>query len=153
VLEELEKVLEQEKISQTSLIYLTIQGVLVYDLHRGGLVFSEAEEDFLVAGEPIDVDKFLEYNAADVIQPSGPSHIHEQLTHHVLDDILSYLPDEAVAVLPQGMCVMFFWLLSFCSSVTNSSNKLFFKCVNHGGMKLERSHHCSGKCCYSVANG
>ena len=107
VLEELEKVLEQEKISQTSLIYLTIQGVLVYDLHRGGLVFSETEEDFLVAGEPIDVDKFLEYNAVDVIQPSGPSHIHEQLTHHVLDDILSYLPDEAVAVLPQGMCVMF----------------------------------------------
>lgn len=125
VLEELEKVLDQEKISQTSLIYLTIQGVLVYDLHRGGLVFSETEEDFLVAGEPIDVDKFLEYNAVDVIQPSGPSHIHEQLTHHVLDDILSYLPDEAVAVLPQGMCVTCLQLLSFCNSVTKSSNKQF----------------------------
>jgi hypothetical protein len=106
VLKELEKVLDQEKMPQTSLIYLTIQGILVYDLHRGGLIFSETEEDYLVSGEPIDVDKFLEYNAVDVIQPSGPSHIHEQLTHHVLDDILSYLPDEAVAILPQGMCVM-----------------------------------------------
>lgn len=102
VLVALEQFLDREKMPHTSLIYLSIQGVLVYDLHRGGLIFSEAEEDFLVSGEDIDVDAFLQHHAVD-IQSKEPSHIHEQLTHHVLDDILSYLPDEAVAVLPQGM--------------------------------------------------
>jgi hypothetical protein len=103
LLDALEQLLDREKLSQTSLIYLTIQGVLVYDLNRGGLVFSEAEEDYLVSGEDIDVDAFLQYNAVDAVQSTGPSHIHEELTHHVLEDILSYLPDEAAAVLPQGM--------------------------------------------------
>lgn len=104
VLYRLEQLLDREKLSQTSLIYLTIQGVLVFDLNRGGLVLSEAEEDFLVSGEEIDVDAFLQYNAVETVQSTGPSHIHEELTHHVLDEVLSYLPDEAAAVLPQGMC-------------------------------------------------
>ena len=105
VVDALEQLMEREKLSQTSLVYLTIQGVLVYDLNRGGLVFSETEEDFLVSGEDIDVDAFLQYNAVDTIQSTEPSYIHEQLNHHVLYDILSYLPDEAVAVLPQGVCL------------------------------------------------
>ena len=104
VVDALEQLLDREKLSQTSLVYLTIQGVLVYDLNRGGLVFSEAEEDFLVSGEDIDMDAFLQYNAVDTVQSTGPSHIHEELNHHVLYDILSFLPDEAAAVLPQGMC-------------------------------------------------
>jgi len=101
VVDALEQLLDREKLSQTSLVYLTIQGVLVYDLNRGGLVFSEAEEDFLVSGEDIDMDAFLQYNAVDTVQSTGPSHIHEEMNHHVLYDILSFLPDEAAAVLPQ----------------------------------------------------
>lgn len=103
VVDALEQLLEREKLSQASLIYLTIQGVLVYDLNRGGLVFSETEEDFLISGEDIDVDAFLQYNAVDTVQSTEPSYIHEHLNHHILYDILSYLPDEASVVLPQGM--------------------------------------------------
>ena len=55
------------------------------------------------------MDAFLQYNAVDTVQSTGPSHIHEELNHHVLYDILSFLPDEAAAVLPQGMC--------FCDAV------------------------------------
>ena len=99
----LEQLFDREKLSQTSLIYLTIQGVLVYDLNRGGLVISGAEEDFLETGEELNVEAFLKYNTVDAVQSSEPSYIHEELNHHVLYDILSYLPDEAAAVLPQGM--------------------------------------------------
>ena len=105
VVDALEQLFDREKLSQTSLVYLTIQGVLVYDLNRGGLVFSETEEDFLVSGEDIDVDAFLQYNAVDTNQSTEPSFVHEQLNHHILYDILSFLPDEGAGTLPQGMCL------------------------------------------------
>ncbi|KAL7473481.1 hypothetical protein ACHAXS_014120 [Conticribra weissflogii] len=99
VINALEKILVDENISQTSLVYLAIQGVLIYDRHRGGLLTSSYLEGFLLHGEDIDENAFI--CAKEPAQSQEALQIHEQLTHHVLDEILSYLDDEAAGTLPQ----------------------------------------------------
>ena len=94
----LREILDKENLPATSLIYLTIQGVLVYDRNRGGLIFSEKEERFLLFGDAI------EYSPDDDVEneeDGEPLHIHEQLNHHLLDEILSYCDDESSSTLPQ----------------------------------------------------
>ncbi|KAL3806988.1 hypothetical protein ACHAXA_007621 [Cyclostephanos tholiformis] len=101
----------------TSIVYLTIRGVLIYDRNRGGLVVTEQQERFLLFGDPIeDVvmssstggnnnrakrlcedDDDYDYSAME----RSTQRIHERLTHHVLDEILSYSDVACVAVLPQ----------------------------------------------------
>ncbi|KAL7536564.1 hypothetical protein ACHAWF_005497 [Thalassiosira exigua] len=92
-------VLHKELLSTSSLVYLTIQGVLIYDRNRGGIVCSGNEEGFLLFAGPID-DIVAVNDDADN-DHSEPLHIHEELTHHLLDEILSYCGDETAATLPQ----------------------------------------------------
>ena len=101
----LQNILEEEKILPTSIVYITIQGILVYDRNRRGLVFTEKEERFLLYGNAIELtaeeeEMYLRDNDEDQTG-NQPIHIHEQLTHHLLDEILSYCEDAAVSVLPQ----------------------------------------------------
>ena len=106
----LQQLLDKEKVAPTSIVYLTIQGILIYDRNRGGLVFSDKEEHFLLYGKTIELTAEEEMRLdEDTTDAQGdedqPMHIHEQLTHHLLDEILSYCNDECVAVLPK-VCKM-----------------------------------------------
>ncbi|KAL9180560.1 hypothetical protein ACHAXT_011013 [Thalassiosira profunda] len=97
VLEGLERMLENEKLDSTSLVYLAIQGVVIYDRYRGGPVSTDSEERFLLFGNEIE-DAIPEAVDAGGDQPMK---IHEQLGHHLLDEILSYCDDESTGILPQ----------------------------------------------------
>jgi len=109
----LRRVLDQRDLTATSIVYLAIRGVLIYDRNRGGLVVTDDQERFLLFGDPIADD-------AVVVVPGGGNNahlggcygvgdganvgsvpIHERLTHHVLDEILSYSDDVCAAVLPR----------------------------------------------------
>jgi len=96
----LDKVLRREKLSSTSVVYLTIQGVLVYDRNRGGVIYTENEERFLLFGDAIN-DSVVDENTFPTNHMEGPMHIHEQLTHHLLDEILSFCEDESAGMLPR----------------------------------------------------
>jgi len=107
----LQTILDTEKLPIASIVYLTIQGILIYDRHRGGLVLSPEEERFLLFGDAIlddDVD-VVDSNAIDESYEghrrhlphdnNEPMHVHEQMTHHLLDEIFSYADDGGPAVL------------------------------------------------------
>jgi len=96
----LEQILDKDKLPPASIVYLAIQGVLIYDRHRGGLVFTENEEQFLLFGHIID-DSSADENMHLDHDSERSSSIHEQLTHHLLDEVLSYCKDESTAILPQ----------------------------------------------------
>ena len=96
----LRSTLEEGKVPNISLVYLTIQGVLIYDRYRGGLTFTENEERYLLFGDAI-VDDVSDANLDIDEGQREPMRLHEQLTHNLLDEILSYCDDEAAAILPQ----------------------------------------------------
>jgi len=105
----LHQFLTKEKIQPTSIVYLTIQGILIYDRHRNnGLVVSDKEEHFLLYGTVIELsaeeeahlDKQMDATH-ETAEQHGPMIIHQELTHHLLDEILSYCDDKCVATLPQ----------------------------------------------------
>jgi hypothetical protein len=85
--------LDEEGLSISSIVYLTIYGVLIYDRYRGGLVVTKDQEQFLLYGSPI----------VDITTPEnvGSVRIHERLTHHILDEILSFSDVACTAILPQ----------------------------------------------------
>lgn len=104
----LHQLLTKEKIQPTSIVYLTIQGILIYDRHRtNGLVVSDKEEQFLLYGTIIELSIEEEMHLDQLMieeqqqQQQGPMIIHQELTHHLLDEILSYCDDKCVATLPQ----------------------------------------------------
>mmetsp|Transcript_653 Transcript_653/g.1411 ORF Transcript_653/g.1411 Transcript_653/m.1411 type:complete len:1041 (-) Transcript_653:48-3170(-) len=100
--EVLQHMFKKEKLPTTSLVYLTVQGVLIYDRYREGLVVSEKEERFLLFGDAVDDVSPGEDIHNDVIEEqTEPMRIHQILTHHLLDEILSYCGDEGAAILPQ----------------------------------------------------
>mmetsp|Transcript_764 Transcript_764/g.1612 ORF Transcript_764/g.1612 Transcript_764/m.1612 type:complete len:1067 (-) Transcript_764:95-3295(-) len=124
----LQQILDREKLPPTSVVYLSIQGVLIYDRHREGLVISSKEERFLLFGDAIDVSADENLDEADEDQKE-PMHIHEQLTSHLLDEILSYAGDEATAVLPR-VCV------SWRDEVGTRSPQLWKMLLNRHGWPL-----------------
>ncbi|KAL3767372.1 hypothetical protein ACHAW5_003799 [Stephanodiscus triporus] len=91
----------------TSVVYLAIDGILIYDRNRGGLVVTENQERFLLFGDPIPDVAFggnnprLGHDDDGLGANEGSTRIHERLTHHVLEHILSYSDDACAAVLPQ----------------------------------------------------
>jgi hypothetical protein len=98
LLQTFQQLLDDEQLSPVNLIYVSIQGVLIYDAHRGGLLHSDATERYLLYGEAFDADFGKPaVNENDDLYKC----LHEQLTHHILDDILSFLNDESTGVLPQ----------------------------------------------------
>jgi len=105
----LHQLLTKEKIQPTSIVYLTIQGILIYDRHRtNGLVVSDKEEQFLLYGtiielsaeEEMHLDQQMDEEQQQQLN-AGPMIIHQELTHHLLDEILSYCDDKCVSTLPQ----------------------------------------------------
>jgi hypothetical protein len=102
LLEILQQILDDESLSPTMVVYLTIQGVLVYDSFRGGLIISDAEERYLLSGDDFEMNEIAIYQSnEDASGNSASLNIHEQLTHHILDEILAYLPDESTGALSQ----------------------------------------------------
>ncbi|KAL7508177.1 hypothetical protein ACHAXN_005631 [Cyclotella atomus] len=97
VLQSLQQLLDDETLSPVNVIYVSIQGVLLYDAFRGGLLHSDATERYLLHGESFDAN----FGKPNEIINDGSKCLHEQLTHHILEDILSFLNDESTAVLPQ----------------------------------------------------
>ena len=112
--ESLQRILKEYNIpSLTSVVYLTIQGVLIFDRYRGGLVVTEKGERFLLYGEAITLDttrssldesKKKKYypsldNNDEINDESMP--IYERLTHTLLDEILAFSDDECVGILPR----------------------------------------------------
>ena len=91
--DKLRRTLDEEGLSMSSIVYLTIYGVLIYDRYRGGLVVTKDQEQFLLYGSPI----------VDITTPEnvGSGRIHERLTHHILDEILSFSDVACTAILPQ----------------------------------------------------
>ena len=94
VIQTLHELFEDEKIERVNLIYLAIQGVIIYDINRGGLIYSDGTERYLLYGEAFHADFGRPHE-----DTNGECN-HEELTHH-LDDILSFLDDESTGVLPQ----------------------------------------------------
>jgi hypothetical protein len=110
--ESLQRILKEYNIpSLTSVVYLTIQGVLIFDRYRGGLVVTEKGERFLLYGEAITVDSSLEeskkkkyylsLNENDECIDESSIPIYERLTHTLLDEILAFSDDECVGILPR----------------------------------------------------
>jgi len=105
----LRRVLDERDLPATSIVYLAIRGVLIYDRNRGGLVVTDEQKRFLLFGDPVDDDVVVvvpggDNNAhlgAGCGANDGSVRIHERLTHHVLDEILSYSDDACAAVLPR----------------------------------------------------
>ena len=104
IVQTLQQLLDEESLVPLNIIYITLQGVVIYDVHRGGLLHSHPIERYLLHGEAFDADfgKSLE----DTVDSSttfnnNSSNLHEELTHVILDEILSFLPDESTGVLPQ----------------------------------------------------
>jgi len=103
----LQNFLSGEKLPIASIVYLAIQGILVYDRHRGGMVLSPKEERFLLYGDAIPDDDVVVDGAIDENlegrhrhENNEPAmHVHEQMTHHLLDEIFSYADDGGPAVL------------------------------------------------------
>ena len=93
----------------TSIVYLAIRGVLIYDRNRGGLVVTDDQERFLLFGDPIADAVVVPGGGDNALGGDGVGRgandesvrIHERLTHHVLDEILSYSDDACAAVLPR----------------------------------------------------
>ena len=97
IVQTLQQLLDDEKISPVNIVYVSIQGVLIYDANRGGILHSDATERYLLHGEAFDADFGKPAEEMD----AGCKSLHEQLTHHILDEILSFLGDESTGVLPQ----------------------------------------------------
>lgn len=92
----------------SSIVYLTIYGVLIYDRYRGGLVVTKNQEQFLLYGRPIidittTAETCLQHDATylDGAENVGLLRIQERLTHHILDEILSFSDVMCTAILPQ----------------------------------------------------
>jgi hypothetical protein len=47
------RVLDERDLTATSIVYLAIRGILIYDRNRGGLVVTDDQERFLLFGDPI----------------------------------------------------------------------------------------------------
>ena len=98
IIQTLHELFEDEKIEPVNLIYLAIQGIIIYDINRGGLIYSDGTERYLLYGEAFHADFGKPHE--DTNGECNQS-LHEELTHHILDDILSFLDDESAGVLPQ----------------------------------------------------
>jgi hypothetical protein len=101
--DKLRRILDEEGLSMSSIVYLSIYGVLIYDRYRGGLVVTKDQEQFLLYGSPIvDIttpeETCLQLEGAENV---GSLRIHERLTHHILDEILSFSDVMCTAILPQ----------------------------------------------------
>lgn len=106
--DKLRRTLDDEGLLMSSIVYLTIHGVLIYDRYREGLVVTKNQEEFLLYGSPIvdiatPAETCLQHDATylDVAENVGSLRIHERLTHHILDEILSYSDVMCTAILPQ----------------------------------------------------
>lgn len=97
VLQTLQQLFDDEKLAPINVVYVSIQGILIYDANRGGILHSDATESYLLYGEAFDADFGKPVEEMD----DGGKCLHEQLTHHILDEILSFLDDESAGVLPQ----------------------------------------------------
>ncbi|KAL7521522.1 hypothetical protein ACHAWX_006192 [Stephanocyclus meneghinianus] len=98
VIEALQQILDDENLSPLNVVYISIQGVLIYDCHRGGLLISYELEQYLLYGDEFDANFGKScYGAND----ESNTRLYEQLTHHILDEVLSFLCDESTGVLPQ----------------------------------------------------
>ena len=102
----LQQILNGENLSLPSILYLVIDGILVYDRNRDdGLIVTKEQEQYLLFGEPMIVDGFAALSMDNLKCPPPVSEdnnhldIHEQLTHNILDEILSYSDDTCVATL------------------------------------------------------
>lgn len=96
ILQSMQQLLDDEALSLINVIYVSIQGVFSYDAYRGGLLHSDATERYLLHGEAFDAD----FSKPNEITNDGSKCLHEQLTHHILEDILSFLSDDSTAVMP-----------------------------------------------------
>ena len=101
-----QQILNGENLSLPSIAYLVIDGILVYDRNRDdGLIVTKEQEQYLLFGEPKIVDGFAALSMDNLKCPPPVSEdnnhldIHEQLTHNILDEILSYSDDTCVATL------------------------------------------------------
>lgn len=100
----LKQILHEESLSLPSIVYLVIDGILVYDRNRNdGLIVTN--EQYLLFGEPMVVDDFAAFSMDNLKCPAHVSEdndnldIHEQLTHNIFDEILSYSDDTCVVTL------------------------------------------------------
>ncbi|EJK54107.1 hypothetical protein THAOC_26333, partial [Thalassiosira oceanica] len=106
----LRDLLSDSSVPPSSVVYVAVQGVVVYDRNRNGVVMSPAEERFLLDGEPLDVADYARARSSSDAACPGEgeegaaeesSRAHELLPPSVLEDVLSYLPDEAAGALPR----------------------------------------------------
>ena len=102
----LQQILNGENLSLPSIVYLTIDGILVYDRNRDdGLIVTKEQEQYLLFGEPMIVDDFAALSMyhlkcpPSVFEDNNHLVVHEQLTHSILDEIISYSEDTCVVTL------------------------------------------------------
>jgi hypothetical protein len=102
----LQRTLDEESLSLPSIVYLVIDGILVYDRNRDdGLIVTKEQEQYLLFREPMIVDDFAALSMDNlkcpppVYEDNNHLDIHAQLTHNILDEILSYSDDTCVVTL------------------------------------------------------
>ena len=95
--------LAQQQISMGSIVYVTLNDMLVYDRYQdGGVLYLDNERDFLqhVVGD----DAFLRRRKSSIGGESGDDESAKELFSlpgSILEHILSFLPDSSVAVASQ----------------------------------------------------